>query len=362
MKKILVVSNYRGFHTARPEAEIFIGLAKLGFDITIMTYPDADYIYRFEENGIRVIRKHPIKKYDSVFIKLLKKELESERYDIIHLFNNKAIRNGVQAAKGIDIQVVIYRGASSNMAWWNPLNYFKFYHPRIDYVVCNSEEIRQIYLSASFLHSIKSVMILKGHDIGWYSDVLPHDIRSELKIKDDSLICVTVANNRKVKGIDVLLKAIKSLSKDVNIDFIIIGNNMERSPIRNLIKTSGRADRIHLLGFRQDSLSIVAACDIFICPSTGSEALTKSVVEAMSLGVVPIISDIAGNKPLVDNMVNGLVYQSGKPNDLADTIMITYNSREALTDFSVAAKLKIKRDINTRKTINSYAEFYTEIA
>ena len=361
MKKILVISNFRGYHTARPEAEIFIGLAKKGFDITIMTFADAEYIKKFKEAGIRVICQHPEKKNDREFIKTLKKELVTGQFDILQLFNNKAIRNGVRAAKNIDIKIVIYRGASANMAWWNPLNYYKFYNPRIDYVICNSEEIRRNFLKVPFLHSIKPITILKGHDLDWYSNINPKDIRSELGLNDDSLLLITVANNRKVKGIYILLKAMKYIPIDSNIDLLIIGEKMDKSPIPSLINASGRKDRIHLLGFRKDALNIVAECDIFVCPSTGSEALTKSVVEAMSLGVVPIISDIDGNKPLVDNMVNGFVFKSGNPSFLASTITIAYNSRQALPDFSKAAKLKINRDINTEQTVDQYSNFYLSI-
>jgi hypothetical protein len=62
--KILVISNYRPYHTARPEAEIFIGLAKLGLEIDIMTYGDAAYFEKFKEAGINVIDFHPEKKMD----------------------------------------------------------------------------------------------------------------------------------------------------------------------------------------------------------------------------------------------------------------------------------------------------------
>ena len=141
--KILVVSNYRGLHTCRPEAEIFVGLKKMGHDITIMTYPDAVYIDRFEQNGIRVIRRHPVKRYDVEFIRFLRSELKQGTYDILQLYNNKAISNGIRSARNIDVKVVVYRGASWNMSWMNPVNYLKFFHPRADYAICNSEEIRE---------------------------------------------------------------------------------------------------------------------------------------------------------------------------------------------------------------------------
>ena len=47
LPKILVISNYRSTIGVRPEAEIFIGLARLGFDVEIMTYGDAEYVSTF---------------------------------------------------------------------------------------------------------------------------------------------------------------------------------------------------------------------------------------------------------------------------------------------------------------------------
>jgi glycosyltransferase involved in cell wall biosynthesis len=228
-------------------------------------------------------------------------------------------------------------------------------------VICNSEEIRKKFLAVPFMNSSKPVTILKGHDIDWYVNVNAYDIRSEIGLKENSLLLVTVANNRTVKGIDILLKSMKLIPRDVNINLIVIGEKMEKSPIPKLIKKSGIADKIHILGFRKDSLNIVASCDVSICPSIGSEALTKSVIEAMSLGVVPIISDIEGNRPLVDNMINGFIFKNKNPQDLADNIMVAYKNRHALEDFSKAAKLKIDRDINIKNTITKYSNFYQKI-
>ena len=359
--KILVVSNYRGLHTCRPEAEIFIGLKKMGFDITIMTYPDAVYIERFRAHGIHVIPNHPTKRYDPVFIHFLREELRRGSYDILQLYNNKAISNGLRGAKNLDIKVVGYRGASSNMSWLNPINYLKFFHPRIDYVICNSDEIRAKFLNVPFYNKEKAVTIYKGHDTKWYADIKPHDIRKELGISQDDLLLVNVANNRKFKAIPDLMKAMKYIPKESKISLLVIGQKMETSEIRALRKASGNEEKIYFLGYRNDSINIVASCDIFVLPSNGGESLTKSVIEAMSLGVVPLISDILGNKPLVDDAVNGYVFQKSNPQDLADKIMYAYKNRQKLPELSRKAKLKIDTDISADKTAKQYAEFYKSI-
>jgi len=108
--KILVISNYRPFHTARPEAEIFIGLAKLGVEIDIMTYGDAKYFEIFKEAGINVIDFHPEKKMDKDEIAFIRKHLIEGKHDVIQLYNNPAAVNGIQAAKGLPVKVILYRG------------------------------------------------------------------------------------------------------------------------------------------------------------------------------------------------------------------------------------------------------------
>lgn len=359
--KILVVSNYRGLHTCRPEAEIFIGLKKMGFDITIMTYSDSVYIDRFKQNGIKVIPNHPTKRYDTKFIELLREELETGSYDILQLFNNKAITNGLKSAKNLDVKVVIYRGTSLNMSWLNPLNYFKFFHSRVDYAICNSDESRNKFLNVPFYKKEKAITIFKGHETKWYDDIVPYDIRQELGISKDDLLLVIVANNRKVKAIPDLMKAMKYIPKESEISLVVIGSNMETPEIKKLSKASGNEEKIHFLGFRNDSLDIVAACDIFVLPSTGGEALTKSVIEAMSLGVVPLISDIPGNTPLVDHGINGFKFQKSNPKNLAEKIIYAYQNRQIIAELSRKAKLKIDSDISSKESVRQYSQLYESI-
>ena len=99
--KILVISNYRPYHTARPEAEIFIGLAKLGVEIDIMTYGDAEYFKKFKDAGINVIDFHPEKKMDKGEIAFIRNHLLEGKHDIIKLYNKNLdkIEKNYQLAK-----------------------------------------------------------------------------------------------------------------------------------------------------------------------------------------------------------------------------------------------------------------------
>lgn len=53
---------------------------------------------------------------------------------------------------------------------------------------------------------------------------------------------------------------------------------------------------------------MVKASDAFVLSSLYGEATTKAVIEAMSLGICPLITDIPGNKGLVIHEECGLVF------------------------------------------------------
>lgn len=113
--KVLVISDYRDTNSVRPEAELFIGLQQAGLEITVMTFDQAAYIQRFEAAGIRVIGFHPERKLDFVAIRIIRQELRTGGHHILHLFNSRAILNGIQAASGLPVKVVLYRGYTGHI-------------------------------------------------------------------------------------------------------------------------------------------------------------------------------------------------------------------------------------------------------
>ena len=139
--KVLVISNYRETVSVRPEAELFIGLQHKGLEVTIMTYGDAEYTHKFKAAGIKVIDFHPEQKLNRKEIAFIRKELKRGAYDILHLFNSKAIINGLQAAKKLPVKVVLYRGYTGNIHWYDPTAYFKYLHPRVDAIFCIAKSI-----------------------------------------------------------------------------------------------------------------------------------------------------------------------------------------------------------------------------
>ncbi|PKP02396.1 MAG: glycosyltransferase family 1 protein [Bacteroidetes bacterium HGW-Bacteroidetes-6] len=358
--KILVISNYSGLNSSRPEAEIMIGLAKRGIEITIMTPPEAEYVARFEEAGIRVIGFQPKKKFDRNEIGFIRKELIAGEYNIIHLFNGKAIINGMKAAKGLPVKVILYRGYCGNIHWWDPTAYLKFLNSRADGIWCIAPAVEKLINRNRIFGKKTAFTIAKGHHPDWYKDVKPKSL-SEFNIPQGAFVATMVANARPMKGLKYLIKATYKLSSNIPVYFLLIGNGLESAEIKKLVEKSPLKDRIIFTGYRNDSLELVKSSDVFVLSSLYGEAINKSVIEAMSVGVAPIITDIPGNQGLVIDGESGLVIPRKDPKAIAKAIERLFRNPDEKKKLAFGAKNHIACNYHIDKSIDQLHRYYVEL-
>jgi hypothetical protein len=79
--KVLVIGSYDVIHTSRPEAEIIVGLAKAGLDMTV-AQGDTEYARRFEECGVQVIPFSFGEKFRRAESQRIRRELVDGSHDI----------------------------------------------------------------------------------------------------------------------------------------------------------------------------------------------------------------------------------------------------------------------------------------
>ena len=358
--KILVISNYRTTITVRPEAEIFIGLQRAGHAVTIMTYGDSWYRESFENEGIRVIDFHPEKKFDKKEIAFIRQEILDGAYDVMHLFNGKAMINGIQAAKGTPVKVVLYRGFEGHIHWYDPAAYFKFLHPRVDAILCNSEGVAEHIDRARIFSRPKLVTVNKGHRLEWYEEVeaMPHE---ELGLDPNAFFAVCAANNRKMKGVTYLLKAFQNLNPEANIHLLLLGKDMDTPENLKIVGDCPHPERIHFMGWRGDSLRIVKMAQTFVLSSLYGESITKSVLEGMSLATPAIITDIPGNREMIIDGESGYVVPKKDPIAMARALEKMYADKEAPQRMGLAAQERIKNRFSSENSIKGYETFYQEL-
>jgi glycosyltransferase involved in cell wall biosynthesis len=326
-----------------------------------MTYKSSPFRQEFEEAGIQLIDFHPEKKFNKSEIQKIRDVLIKENIHIVHLFNSKAIINGIKASRDLPVKVVLYRGFTGNIHWYDPSAYIKYLHPRVDKIFCNSKGVEKHLQKQFFFNKKKTITIYKGHDVYWYNKYHELLIKEELEIPENSFLLVNVSNNRKMKGIPYLLKAMNLLPDDLPIHLLLVGDNMDDRINLAIINSGNKQSKIHILGFRSDALNLVKSCDVLVFPSISGEGMPKAVIEAMALEIPPIVTDIPGNNELVVNGKSGIIVPPKDPESFCQAIMKLYQNRAKCKELGKYAHLRIKNHFSLEQSIQQTKELYEEL-
>jgi glycosyltransferase involved in cell wall biosynthesis len=347
----------------RPEAETFIGLKRNGCDVRVFCMPDSPQIPRLREAGIPVTPVAIRKRLDLEAIKALRRELASSRYDILYLLHNRAVSNGLIAARGHkELKILAYRGIVGNVKFLNPVSWLRYLNPRLDRVICVAEAVRSYFLNMRLLGfrlpPERFVTIHKGHDLAWYAD-RPADL-SEFRIPSDAFVVGCVANLRPRKGVEVLVDAFGALPPDLPIYLLLVGH-MHGKKLDRAIASNRNAERIRRAGFRKDAPAVIAACDASVLPSLKREGLPKTVIESMAYAVAPIVTNVGGSPELVADGGSGLVVPPGDAQALAGAILRLHRDRALCKRLGENARQRIASEFNIRTTVEKYLELCREL-
>ncbi len=358
MRVLCITSHGNTLNSIRPEAESFIGLRQAGVALDVMTQGNSVYAERFREVGIGLIDFVPRRKLSLSAIRFIRRTLIRGRYDIVHMYNNKAIANGLIAAIGLPVKAATYRGQTGNLHRYDPFCYLTHLSPRVDGISCVADAVRRDLQKLRPRHP-HIVTIYKGHDLDWYRET-PADL-AELGVPAGSIAIICVANNRPRKGVPVLVDAFGQLPEETDAHLLLVGKDMDAPEIRHQIATSPRADRIHVLGFRTDAPKLTAGSQMAVLPALKREGLPKTVIEAMAYGVPPVVTDTGGNAELVENGVSGKVVPPGDVTALSAALAELAGDAEMRRAMGRAARERIGRDFTVQATVERTLQFYRDI-
>lgn len=126
------------------------------------------------------------------------------------------------------------------------------------------------------------------------------------------------------KGIDELLRAIALLPDDGSWALTVVGDGPLREQLESLTTELGLSEQVRFHGFANTSEmpGLLAGFDVVVVPSR-REPYGLVAVEAMAAGAAVVVSDVTGvwgpGDALRDG-VTGMVYRSGRPDELADVL------------------------------------------
>ncbi len=116
-------------------------------------------------------------------------------------------------------------------------------------------------------------------------------VRAELRVPASALLMTHVGSFRPPKNHSLTLAiAEAAFRSDQRAHLILVGDGPLRPTIENLARSSAFADRVHILGLRDDIARLLRASDVLLLPST-NEGLGLVAVEAQAAGLPVLASD-----------------------------------------------------------------------
>jgi glycosyltransferase involved in cell wall biosynthesis len=188
------------------------------------------------------------------------------------------------------------------------------------------------------------------------------EIRQELGIGQDSPVVLFVGRLAPEKEIPSLLSAMKVVAARLpHALLILVGDGPERPSLEAQVAASCLQANVRFCG-RQTTPEVIQwlrACDVFTLVSS-HEGLPCSLLEAMSVALPSVVSDIPGNRQLVQPGVHGLYTPVGDSNVLASGIMELLEHPEMCARMGRLARERVITQYSTDRVLDRYETLFRE--
>ena len=195
-----------------------------------------------------------------------------------------------------------------------------------------------------------------GVDLSRFAAVKCRDSkRAELGLAPGDFAVLSVGDLIPRKNQAAIVRALPLLPGNVRL--VVCGEGPERGNLLALAEGLGAADRVSLLGFRDDMADIMAACDCLVFPSV-HEGLPVSVMEAMAAGLPVVASAIRGIDPdLLCDRESGLVLPEATPGAIASAVTELMGDA-ALRDRLIGGAVESVRRFGLEESLAAVSKVY----
>jgi glycosyltransferase involved in cell wall biosynthesis len=309
------------------------------------------YLKVLQDAGIEVKVLGKRFRFDPLTWYLLRHELRSFQPDIVQSFlfaANSYVRLPGITSAGAKI-VVSERCVDSWKSGWQ-LSLDRRQVSRTDAMTANSKSVAEFYTGIGVPEDLITV-IPNALPIST-SPYSPQQARNILGLSEKHRVVGFVGRLAPQKRLQDIVWAFQLLHQLVeNARLVLIGSGPERDSLAELATSFGCRDRIIFAGHREDAAALMTAFDAFVLGSE-FEGMSNSLMEAMSIGLPCIASDIAPNRELIIDEENGLLFPVGKAPTLAKL------AAKVLTDPDLAQRLgeAAQNHIATHHTVEQMLE------
>lgn len=219
--------------------------------------------------------------------------------------------------------------------------------------VSNNEQLKSKELN--LLPSSGSVVIYNGIQ----ALSLKADSKSPVPIDSKQFTITTISRFDYSKNMSACFDIALKLSKNRNITFMWVGDGESKAILEQKAYDLGLSNII-FTGFRSDVDYLLSKTDLYLSASRW-EGLPIALIEATSLGIPIVASDVVGNNEVVEDGENGYLFPQEDIDAACNSILKLYNDKELYKKMSSAALNRYLAYFTSEKMIKSLENIYNNI-
>ena len=244
--------------------------------------------------------------------KLLEELIRNGHYDFIHCHTpvGGVLTRMINFFRKRDYKLIytahgfhFYKGSPIiNWLLFYPIEWLLSFNTDILITITHEDYLRaKSHFHAKKIEYIPGVGVdLNRFNDNGYRRVDRTEYRKRLGVDSDSFLLLSVGELNDNKNHESIIKAL-ALSDDDKISYVIAGEGDKHEYLQNLIEELNLSERVKLLGQRDDIPALLSVSDLFCHPSF-REGLSVAVMEAMSVSLPIICSEIRGNVDLISTI------------------------------------------------------------
>ena len=289
-------------------------------------------------------------------IKAIIDAVNKHSIDIIHSHNFAGLLYGYLAAKIKRIPIVHTEHGFIKKHDRSILNIIeKLMSNSVDEYVCVSRQLAQTIHKLFIADYSKISVIYNGISINPGNTFSRDPSRGEIRIG-------SVGRLNYIKNYELLIKSFSELSKRYHsIKLEIVGDGELYQDLSDQIVKYSLNDRISLPGFRMDVDQCLENMDIFVLPSF-SEGHSISLLEAMSKSVVCIASNVGGNPEIIEDGINGYLFESNNLEGLTKAISYVIDNidSEEMANIRKSSSDTVRTKFSVDAMLSNYIKLYNK--
>lgn len=343
------------------------GLVKLGKEKNLPIYK------------VNLTRKITPLKDLQALIKLIR-ILKKEKPEIVHTHTPKAGLIGMLAAKLSGVKNRLHTVAGMPLLESSGLKYnLLTFLERLTYacstqVYFNSKGLMDIVLEKKISKAKSKFKVIgngstNGVDTKYfskehYSEDELNRLRLEHNIKEKDTVFLFVGRIVKDKGVNELVNAFKKLSnKFDNVKLVMLGRfENDLNPVD--YETSQEIEsnpNILFLGYKIDVRPYFGFSDVFVFPSY-REGFPNVVMQAGSMGLPSIVSNINGNNEIIENDINGKIIPVKNKDVLYQAMLTWHQNPKYVAEMKTKARKIIKERYDQKFVVKQVLKEYNSLS